>query len=75
MGWLDETKRPQVRAWIRKQLADKMGKDYSFDVSVDSGPIPEDYRLRIPGIALRIQYMATVQTTSRHHLTEVRQQL
>jgi hypothetical protein len=31
-GWLDEKRRPQVREWIRKQLQDKMGKDYSFDV-------------------------------------------
>ncbi|KAI0339118.1 phosphatidylethanolamine N-methyltransferase [Trametopsis cervina] len=30
-GWLDETRRPAVRDWIRKQLAGKMGKDYSFD--------------------------------------------
>jgi phosphatidylethanolamine N-methyltransferase len=32
-GWLDENKRPNTRAWIREQLAGKMGKDYSFDVS------------------------------------------
>ncbi|KAI0750354.1 phosphatidylethanolamine N-methyltransferase [Irpex lacteus] len=31
LGWLDETRRPAVRDWIRKQLAGKMGKDYSFD--------------------------------------------
>lgn len=31
-GWLDEKSRPEVRNWIRKQLQDKMGKDYSFDV-------------------------------------------
>ncbi|KAI0028570.1 phospholipid methyltransferase-domain-containing protein [Vararia minispora EC-137] len=30
-GWLDEKRRPEVRSWIRKQLAGKMGKDYSFD--------------------------------------------
>ncbi|KAF5366832.1 hypothetical protein D9758_006516 [Tetrapyrgos nigripes] len=30
-GWLDEKRRPAVRNWIRKQLAGKMGKDYSFD--------------------------------------------
>jgi phosphatidylethanolamine N-methyltransferase len=34
LGWLDEKRRPKMRAWIRKQLAGKMGKDYSFDVSV-----------------------------------------
>jgi phosphatidylethanolamine N-methyltransferase len=33
-GWLDENKRPKTRAWIRNQLAGKMGKDYSFDVSI-----------------------------------------
>jgi phosphatidylethanolamine N-methyltransferase len=32
-GWLDAERRPAVREWIRKQLAGKMGKDYSFDVS------------------------------------------
>ncbi|KAJ3973602.1 phospholipid methyltransferase-domain-containing protein [Lentinula raphanica] len=30
-GWLDEKRRPEVRNWIRAQLAGKMGKDYSFD--------------------------------------------
>ena len=32
LGWLDEKRKPEVRKWVRKQLADKMGKDYSFDV-------------------------------------------
>ena len=32
LGWLDEDRRPDVRAWIRQQLVGKMGKDYSFDV-------------------------------------------
>ncbi|KAF8890763.1 phosphatidylethanolamine N-methyltransferase [Infundibulicybe gibba] len=31
LGWLDETRCPGVRNWIRDQLAGKMGKDYSFD--------------------------------------------
>ncbi|KAF9262041.1 hypothetical protein L218DRAFT_960639 [Marasmius fiardii PR-910] len=30
-GWLDEKRRPEVKNWIRAQLAGKMGKDYSFD--------------------------------------------
>ncbi|KAG8958888.1 phosphatidylethanolamine N-methyltransferase [Tulasnella sp. 419] len=30
-GWLDENRRPAVRAWIRNELAGKMGKDYNFD--------------------------------------------
>ena len=32
LGWLDQERRPLVRAWIREQLVGKMGKDYSFDV-------------------------------------------
>ena len=35
LGWLDEKRMPQVRSWIKRQLQGKMGKDYSFDVSVD----------------------------------------
>ncbi|EMD30910.1 hypothetical protein CERSUDRAFT_145741 [Gelatoporia subvermispora B] len=31
LGWLDEKRMPEIRNWIRKQLAGKMGKDYSFD--------------------------------------------
>ncbi|KAI6148071.1 phospholipid methyltransferase-domain-containing protein [Pisolithus tinctorius] len=31
LGWLDETRCPAMRRWIRAQLAGKMGKDYSFD--------------------------------------------
>jgi len=34
LGWLDEARRPTMRDWIRKQLVGKMGKDYSFDVSL-----------------------------------------
>lgn len=33
LGWLDEKRKPAVRNWIKKQLVDKMGKDYTFDVS------------------------------------------
>lgn len=32
LGWLDAKRRPAVRSWIRRQLAGKMGSDYSFDV-------------------------------------------
>ena len=35
LGWLDEKRHPKVRAWIRRELADKMGGDYSFDVSTN----------------------------------------
>ncbi|KAI0000764.1 phosphatidylethanolamine N-methyltransferase [Russula compacta] len=31
LGWLDQKRRPEVRAWIRRQLVGKMGRDYSFD--------------------------------------------
>ncbi|OBZ74367.1 Phosphatidylethanolamine N-methyltransferase [Grifola frondosa] len=31
LGWLDEKRKPAVRNWIKRQLAGKMGKDYSFD--------------------------------------------
>ena len=41
LGWLDETRQPVVRNWIRKQLSGKMGKDYSFDVS------PSAYSARV----------------------------
>lgn len=33
LGWLDEKTHPDIRNWIKQQLVDKMGKDYSFDVS------------------------------------------
>ena len=33
LGWLDDKRKPKVRAWIRSQLVGKMGKDYSFNVS------------------------------------------
>lgn len=32
LGWLDEKRKPEMRQWIKHQLAGKMGKDYSFDV-------------------------------------------
>ncbi|EGN94642.1 hypothetical protein SERLA73DRAFT_77399 [Serpula lacrymans var. lacrymans S7.3] len=31
LGWLDESRKPGTRNWIKAQLAGKMGKDYSFD--------------------------------------------
>jgi phosphatidylethanolamine N-methyltransferase len=34
LGWLDENRRPGVKAWIRAQLSGKMGKDYLFDVGI-----------------------------------------
>jgi phosphatidylethanolamine N-methyltransferase len=32
-GWFDQTLNPRVRAWLRRQLEGKMGKDYAFDVN------------------------------------------
>ncbi|KAG6899626.1 hypothetical protein C0993_008568 [Termitomyces sp. T159_Od127] len=31
LGWLDGTRHPRVRSWIRAQLQGKMGRDYDFD--------------------------------------------
>jgi phosphatidylethanolamine N-methyltransferase len=31
-GWMNESKRPVMRNWIKNQLVGKMGKDYSFNV-------------------------------------------
>lgn len=47
LGWLDETRRPGVRNWIRNQLAGKMGKDYSFDVSTSDARVTRPHS-RIP---------------------------
>jgi len=55
-GWLDQERRPLVRAWIRKQLVGKMGKDYSFDVG---SLIPMAYilpRLTAPSQELPLEY-------------------
>ena len=56
LGWLDQERRPLVRAWIRKQLVGKMGKDYSFDVR---SLIPTAYmlpRLTAPSQELPLEY-------------------
>jgi len=34
LGWLDAQRHPAIRDWIKRQLAGKMGSDYSFDVSM-----------------------------------------
>jgi phosphatidylethanolamine N-methyltransferase len=39
LGWLDEKRNPTMRAWIRAQLAGKMGKDYSFDVCIPASDV------------------------------------
>ncbi|KAG8991267.1 phosphatidylethanolamine N-methyltransferase [Tulasnella sp. JGI-2019a] len=30
-GWLDESKRPDMRKWIKNEISGKMGKDYDFE--------------------------------------------
>jgi phosphatidylethanolamine N-methyltransferase len=40
LGWLDAKRQPTIRAWIRAQLAGKMGKDYSFDVRIHDSFVP-----------------------------------
>lgn len=57
LGWLDKQRRPAVRDWIRQQLAGKMGKDYSFDVSIYLQVAHDQFRLQLSrstGLAIRI---------------------
>lgn len=73
LGWLDEKRKPEARDWIRKQLAGKMGKDYSFDVR----PIPIRQIMSLAygrdvGTATGVQYLAPLPTGRRHHFAEVR---
>jgi len=70
LGWLDEKRRPAVRNWIRKQLADKMGKDYSFDVR-PKRPIEDAIFMSSLGASAGIQYMAPFPTSSRRHSCQV----
>ena len=68
LGWLDEKRRPAVRKWIRKQLADKMGKDYSFDVGLLFAQSYNTLLTSPPlkkGFAPRIQYLALVSSSCR----------
>ncbi|KAG8874729.1 phosphatidylethanolamine N-methyltransferase [Tulasnella sp. 331] len=30
-GWLDESRRPDMRQWIKNEISGKMGKDYDFE--------------------------------------------
>lgn len=71
LGWLDETRRPAVRDWIRKQLAGKMGKDYSFDVCVILLNIPEKLTVQQTGSTPRIQYLVAVPSGCRHYTAKV----
>ena len=64
LGWLDPERKPEVRRWIKNQLAGKMGKDYSFDVRRRSMLVTRPRFLAYPrlsiGTAPRVQYMAPV---------------
>ncbi len=71
LGWLDETRCPRVRNWIRAQLVGKMGKDYSFDVCVIT--IHRYDTLTVPtGITRGIQHMVTLQTSCGCYSYQVR---
>ncbi len=73
LGWLDENRRPEVRAWIRKQLVGKMGKDYSFDVrrcSVSS-PFAASTHRAVAGTSARVQHLAALPPSRRYHLDQV----
>lgn len=71
LGWLDETRCPRARNWIRAQLVGKMGKDYSFDVRVTN--IHRYDTLTVPtGITRGIQHMATLQTSCGCYSYQVR---
>ena len=73
LGWLDENRRPEVRAWIRRQLVGKMGKDYSFDVrrrSVSIPFAPSAHRV-VVGTSARIQHLAALPSGCRYHLDQV----
>ncbi len=56
LGWLDQERRPLVRAWIRKQLVGKMGKDYSFDVGSTISMTYLLPRLTAPSQELPLEY-------------------
>jgi phosphatidylethanolamine N-methyltransferase len=60
LGWLDDNRRPEVRAWIRRQLVGKMGKDYSFDVRSCSVSIPFATHRAVTGTSARVQYLAAL---------------
>ena len=73
LGWLDENRRPEVRAWIRRQLVGKMGKDYSFDVRSYSVSIPfvaSTHRV-VAGTSARVQHLAALPPSCRYHLDQV----
>lgn len=64
-GWLDPKRRPAVYEWIRNELRNKMGKDYSFDVSSHSRDL--NFTYGCIGPARRVQHMASLPSARRHH--------
>ena len=75
LGWLDEKRKPAVRKWVRKQLADKMGKDYSFDVGRLFAQSSSTSNITLSnfekGFAPRIQYLALVSSSCRCNSCQV----
>lgn len=79
LGWLDEKRRPEVRQWIKKQLAGKMGKDYSFDVRrtrctlyCSHDRLNTNCGLSI-GTSSGVQHVAAIPTARGYHPAQVRQ--
>ena len=73
LGWLDEDRRPEVRAWIRRQLVGKMGKDYSFDVRSCSMIISFSAIIHhaAAGTSARVQHLAALPSGCRYHPDQV----
>jgi phosphatidylethanolamine N-methyltransferase len=75
LGWLDEQRQPGIRNWIRDQLAGKMGKDYSFDVSCALLPHESSAStclISFAELAIRVQYLAVVSSGCGCYLVKVR---
>lgn len=76
LGWLDSTRHPKIRSWIKDQLVGKMGKDYSFDARLQCPPnfcdVLTDPCLANAGATSRIQCMALIPPTGRHYTCKVR---
>ena len=64
-GWLDEKRRPQVREWIRTQLQDKMGKDYSFDLGDGARNRSSSKNTTRLGATSGVQYLVSLPSTGQ----------
>jgi hypothetical protein len=73
LGWLDEKRRPEVRAWIRRQLVGKMGKDYSFDVCpyFDVANSPPLIDCSFAGSSTGVQHLVALSPGCRYHSDQV----